>query len=354
MEEKLNCPKCLNYKMEKIQKGKIIIDKCPYCHGYWFDANEIDYTIDLENKKFKRKGLTILNLGDFLGNSKWLCPRCNRKFDIYDMHKETNIPIEVCGKCSGIFLERKYFEEVISLPKIENTREYIEDDKSLKTWLFNVISGLPYEFNVKPDKFPIVTLSLIILNVFIFFVSIASGKYEIIVRNWALTYNDIFSFHGFITLFTSQFLHGGIFHLFSNMYFLYILGDNIEEIFGRYNFLAFYLICGVFSGFVQALASHGEMYYGLGASGAISGVMAAYVIFFRNAKLSMMLYFYQIKFKAYIWILIWIGNNLLGIILKTKGVGWYSHLSGLGIGIIISFFFYEKVIQKSPYLKYLK
>src|SRR5579863_6727382 len=86
-------------------------------------------------------------------------------------------------------------------------------------------------------------------------------------------------------LFTSMFLHGGLMHLLGNMLFLYIFGDNVEDVFGHIGYLIFYLFCGIGSGLIHVLFNWHSALPALGASGAISGVMGAYAVYFPHSKI---------------------------------------------------------------------
>lgn len=112
---------------------------------------------------------------------------------------------------------------------------------------------------------------------------------------FALRPDHVLTEQGVIALFSHQFLHGSWFHLLGNMYFLYILGDNIEDVLGWWRYLSVYLACGIVGALVHILANPGDAVPLVGASGAISGIMAAYFLLFRNAKLTFMFLFKQLK-----------------------------------------------------------
>jgi membrane associated rhomboid family serine protease len=158
------------------------------------------------------------------------------------------------------------------------------------------------------------------------------------------------SLHAFETLLTSQFIHGGWFHIIGNMLFLFVFGDNIEDVLGSWSYLVFYLICGIVAGlaqtFVLAPFLGGVDIPSIGASGAIAGVLGAYLILFPNARiralvpLGIVLSTFQIP--ALLMIGFWfVQQFFLGIMslntvaAQAGGVGFWAHIGGFVAGIIL-------------------
>ena len=129
----------------------------------------------------------------------------------------------------------------------------------------------------------VVTGSLIAINTVIFLYQNTLSYYRLdqFVRNWGIVPDDLH----LVTLFTSMFLHGGWMHLIGNMLFLWVFGRNLEDLIGGARFLIFYLVCGVASGVVQVLANPSFPQPTIGASGAIAGVMGAYLIKFPRSQI---------------------------------------------------------------------
>jgi membrane associated rhomboid family serine protease len=131
---------------------------------------------------------------------------------------------------------------------------------------------------------PVVTFALIALNVLVFFLEVSAG--ENFIQRWAFVPRR-FSANPIAeasTVFSAMFMHGGWLHLFGNMLYLWILGDNVEDEFGPMQFLAFYLLCGIAATFSQFYFSVGSSIPNVGASGAIAGVLGAYIVMFPSAK----------------------------------------------------------------------
>ncbi len=143
------------------------------------------------------------------------------------------------------------------------------------------------------------------------------------------------------TVFTSMFLHGGWMHLLGNMLFLWIYGDNVEDGLGHLRFLLFYLICGVAAVFAQALGNPGSPYPIIGASGAISGVLGAYLLLYPRAKVLtlVLLPFFvtTLRIPAMLLLLLWFTAQLIGdLAVSGAGVAFGAHIGGFLTGLLLA------------------
>lgn len=150
----------------------------------------------------------------------------------------------------------------------------------------------------------------------------------------------------YATLVTSMFLHGGWLHLGSNMLFLWVFGDNVEDRLGRMGFLGFYLLCGILAGFAQIAMDIDSRVPSIGASGAISGVLAAYIVLFPRAQVRTLLFigpfFTVTRISALIligfWIVLQIVSGLITLGLgdeQVGGVAYWAHVGGFVAGLIL-------------------
>jgi membrane associated rhomboid family serine protease len=147
----------------------------------------------------------------------------------------------------------------------------------------------------------------------------------------------------FLTLLTSMFLHGGLMHLAGNMLYLYVFGDNVEDALGHGRFLVFYLLCGVLAGLAHVLTTvvlkSGVLLPSLGASGAISGVLAGYVVLFPRQRVRVLWFFSLIDVPAFLSIGVWFvfqlvsGLGMLGG--GSSGVAYGAHIGGFLAGLIL-------------------
>jgi len=187
---------------------------------------------------------------------------------------------------------------------------------------------------------PIVTYSLIALNVLFFFIELGGG--DPFVRQWAFVPSRFLSHPSadFPTLFTSMFMHGGWVHLGGNMLYLWIFGDNVEDRLGHGMFLVFYLICGLAATLAQLMVDPGSHVPNLGASGAIAGVLGSYILLFPQGTVRVLQGQQVVQMPALMVIGFWIVLQLfsgIGSIANTSdtgGVAYMAHVGGFAAGCL--------------------
>jgi membrane associated rhomboid family serine protease len=193
--------------------------------------------------------------------------------------------------------------------------------------------------------FPIVTYALIALNVVFFFVELGGG--DAFIGTWAFVPSRFLAnpFGDFLTIFTSMFMHAGWVHLGGNMLYLWIFGDNVEDRFGHIPFIFFYLLCGIAATFAQLAFSIGSDIPNLGASGAIAGVLGAYILLFPQGKVRVLQGQQVIQVSALIVIGLWIvlqffsGIGSITTTAGTGGVAYMAHIGGFVAGFLLTFLF---------------
>lgn len=192
---------------------------------------------------------------------------------------------------------------------------------------------------------PLVTYTLIVLNVLFFLVELG-GSDAFIVR-WAFVPSRFLDdpIGEFITLFTSMFMHAGWLHLGSNMLYLWIFGDNVEDRFGHVPFLIFYLLCGLGATFAQLMFSLVSTVPNLGASGAIAGVLGSYILMFPRGSIRVLQGQRVVQASALMVIGFWIVLQLFSSIgsiantADTGGVAYMAHVGGFVAGFVLTFLF---------------
>ena len=193
--------------------------------------------------------------------------------------------------------------------------------------------------------FPLVTYALIALNVLFFFVELSGG--DAFVEKWAFVPARFLAnpFGDFPTLFTAMFMHAGWVHLGGNMLYLWIFGDNVEDRFGHLKFIIFYLLCGIAATFGQLAFSAGSNVPNLGASGAIAGVLGAYLFLFPKGKVNVLMGTGVIPMPALVVIGLWIvlqffsGIGSISNTAQTGGVAYMAHIGGFLAGLVLTLFF---------------
>ncbi len=145
-----------------------------------------------------------------------------------------------------------------------------------------------------------------------------------------------------MTLVTSMFVHGGIMHLLGNMLFLWVLGDNVEDALGHVRYVFFYLVCGVLAALAHAGIEPASKVPMVGASGAISGVIGAYLVLHPKAPIKVLISYFVVWMPAYVVLGFWAGFQFLSAAMASGGAGgggvaWFAHIGGLIAGAVLIF-----------------
>ena len=191
---------------------------------------------------------------------------------------------------------------------------------------------------------PILTYALIIVNFAIFLGLLLTGTFELSIDEFGMKPAEVLAGRQLHTLFTSMFMHGGWLHIIGNMWYLWIFGDNIEDMCGRGKFLLFYFGSGLAASFAHALSVPGSMVPTIGASGAISGVLGAYALLYPRARVHTAIFaFYLIHLvmvPAALIIGFWFVLQVLSasVLLVTgapSGVAYWAHIGGFLAGMVL-------------------
>jgi membrane associated rhomboid family serine protease len=186
---------------------------------------------------------------------------------------------------------------------------------------------------------------LIALNVIFFFFELSGG--DAFIEKWAFVPSRFLAnpIGDSITILTSMFMHGGWVHLGGNMLYLWIFGDNVEDRYGHAKFTIFYLLCGIAATLAQLAFSIGSNIPNLGASGAIAGVLGAYILMFPKGRVNVLMGRGVIPMPALIVIGFWIvlqlfsGIGSIAETTETGGVAYMAHIGGFVAGIVLTFLF---------------
>ncbi len=223
----------------------------------------------------------------------------------------------------------------------------------------------PLRDNIPARRFPAVNLWLIVVNILCFAYQFKLGPgSDHFILAWGFVparfmyqqAENLFDLSRFLPVFSSMFLHGGIVHLVSNMWMLWIFGDNVEDIMGHGRYLGFYLLCGVASVFAQTLAGPGSPAPMVGASGAISGVLGAYFLTYPRAKIltlvPIFILFYLVDIPAFFFLGFWFVLqfvqgyfHLLNGGAIHGGVAWWAHVGGFAAGLALLPLFRQKSLM---------
>ena len=212
---------------------------------------------------------------------------------------------------------------------------------------------IPLKDNIPSSRTPLITIGLIVINVLVYLNQLTLppraavrfvylyGLIPVEISQWQLLVPHPVPLYG--TILTSMFVHGGLFHLAGNMLYLWIFGDNVEDRLGRVRFLLFYLLSGVGAAAAQILSDPHSKIPMVGASGAISGVLGAYLLLYPHARVVTLVFFgwfvRVIEIRALIvlgfWIVVQLVSGLLTWGAQVGGVAWFAHVGGFVAGLVM-------------------
>ena len=225
----------------------------------------------------------------------------------------------------------------------------------------------PLKDNIPTKNFPTVNIGLIVINVVFFIYQVSYGHRVdqlimafgfIPARFLEQQAENFLNPARFLPVFSSMFLHGNLLHLISNMWMLWIFGDNVEDCMGHGRYLLFFLLCGIASVAVQAVFSPGSMVPMIGASGAISGVLGAYFLTYPQARVltlvPIIIFIYLIELPAYFFLGFWFimqfiqgsVHSLDSAAAGTGGIAWWAHVGGFVAGVLLLGVFRHKDWQR--------
>ncbi|MFQ5824197.1 MAG: rhomboid family intramembrane serine protease [bacterium] len=214
---------------------------------------------------------------------------------------------------------------------------------------------IPLKDDNPRSSVPIITIGLIVVNVLVFLYELSLGpRIEFFIQEYAAIPAKIVRGRELETLVTSMFLHGGFFHVGSNMLYFWIFGDNVEHYLGHFRFIYFYLICGLFAAITHIFLGGISEVPMIGASGAISGVLGAYLVKYPRAQVLVLIpifWFITIRKIPALFVLgLWFAMQLLSGVfsglsstgLEKGGIAFWAHVGGFVAGMILINIFKRK------------
>lgn len=208
-------------------------------------------------------------------------------------------------------------------------------------------------------RFAVVTFVLIVLNVVVFVYELTLGRQatEVFMNTYALVPARLFgpaeaghaAFPAVGTVFSSMFIHGGFLHVAGNMLFLWIFGNNVEDAMGRMRYVVFYAVCGFFAATAHAWMNRVSTVPMIGASGAVSGVLGAYLLLYPRARVITLIFFgffiRTVEVPAMIVLGFWFALQFLNAVVESGargGIAWYAHVAGFLAGVLLIGLFKRK------------
>ncbi len=359
----MKCP-CCSGPLQEVHSSAGVVDVCKRCRGIWFDDGELGpfakRLSDHENLKgsvprlFEKRDVGSLYQ---VKEAERLCPRCNKPMRKFNYAYDSNVLVDRCVECGGIWTDggealgiARYLKtdprvEQIARCLVEQTRKQQEArDQSIGEVLMQPVGArflfmpriiLPLSDDTARERFPFVTVGIIVLCTTVFAMEMfLVPDIDAFVDQFGYTPANGIS----VGMVTSIFLHGGILHLVGNMFFLWLFGDNVEDRMGRLGYPVFFLIAGIVAGIAHGLVTSSPQIPAIGASGAISGVMGAYLTFFPKAKVKMLVWYTTVNVPAWLYLGGWFGMQLLfGTFYESMGmtdVAWFAHIGGFAFGVL--------------------
>ncbi len=198
----------------------------------------------------------------------------------------------------------------------------------------------PYKDENVAKSTPYVTYALIAINVIIFVISLAD--FENIINAYGFKPSEFV----LITILTSMFLHGGIGHIFGNMWYLFMFGDNVEDRLGKVKYIGFYMLAGLAATLTHYITNIGSSIPAIGASGAISGVLGAYIVFFPHVRVHVASYFIGGTIPAYVMLGLWFLMQFFGVFAGAGGIAFFAHIGGFIFGAAVAWIYMQVTREK--------
>ncbi len=214
---------------------------------------------------------------------------------------------------------------------------------------------IPLRDSTPSNSFPVITVALIIINILLFYFEVSVGQEQMnqIVYTFGLVPANYAHYQGpwlgYLPFLSSTFLHGSWMHVIGNMWILWLFGDNVEDKMGRGRFLVFYLLCGLIASMTHFLTNPASTVPVVGASGAVAGIMGAYFLMFRQAKvLTYVPPIFLLNLPAWIYLGFWALSQLFYGVFQTSNQGsiaFWAHIGGFAAGMFLYRMFLKKPLQ---------
>ncbi|WP_027331102.1 rhomboid family intramembrane serine protease [Marinimicrobium agarilyticum] len=348
------CPNCVTLTLVETRTARQAVLQCDHCRGVWFEDGALNRAIAHKHEHIDEYDHEE-HLGAKIGKGDRLCRRCDSAMERYHLLKHYEVEVDCCPSCDGVWLDRHEVTEVMQSPQLKDALATLNRSTSWRSWAFQLLTQMPVEFNLKAHRTPWVTYGIIVLCSLLFIAGQVVPGLEMPLYAWLGFNSDAPSWLQPFQLVTHQFMHGSWMHLLGNMYFLWLVGDNIEDALGHWRYLMLYLVSGIAAALAEWLffdASGGPLLM-VGASGSIAALFGVYMIWFRYASLTMMIVVFQIKLAPHWYFLFWSGFNIVGMLIGDTGVAYWAHLGGFLFGLVVGLTSKSRIMEQNLLMKLL-
>ena len=334
------------------------MDICPDCRGIWFDSGEFpDFVKELmKSEKVSAEQRPLfeprpVQMRRDIREPDRLCPRCSLVMHKFNYAYDSNIILDRCSGCDGIWTDGgeakavarhlKSNPEVLEVGEalikgdcgLQELRDVAEFGEVYSRLLLVPKLIIPLGDETARQSVPLVTISVIAACALVFVLQLLSGGLS----------GDFLTSFAFVparflhpSIFSSMFLHAGIFHLAFNMLFLWVFGPPVEDRLGPWKYMFLYLFAGICANVVETAFVWDPFLPMVGASGAISGVMGAYLVFYPRARIKLLFWIRIVHLPAWMLLGVWFGFQMLNALYATAGIGgnvaWFAHIGGFIVG----------------------
>lgn len=338
-----SCPRC-TYPLHGVQHASVVIDYCWRCGGAFLDAGEMGATYGASSDPSR---WTAEMLARPPSPSPLFCPAGHRHLTCFVIaYGGESVEVDGCEACHGLWLDAWEAPKLAAISQMAHGEREVEGQKpGIILYLIQLATMIPVEVWNPVKRKPYLVYGLVAALTVIFGLELqvlgglagadASGA---LLRSLGLTPTLFLRGENTAGLLTHAFLHGGLAHLAGNLYFLWIFGDNVEDRLGRARFAALYLGAAVAGALAHLAGNVWSDQVMVGASGAISGLMGAYLVLFPKVRVWMVILFFRLKLRVGWYFAIWIGMQLMLIFVETN-VAWLAHIGGFAAGVALAFAF---------------
>lgn len=340
------CPRCHLEMLEAVEPtahGKVELDQCPRCRGIWFDAQELAALLHLRDLDSFASTSTLTAAA---GPSPVRCPRGHAAALRLCQRTPPGLPdapplrLHQCPGCDGLWLDGDDLQQVLAAVS-RRAPHAPDDDAGAPTpgqalWLFMLLTGLPVERFEPSERRPLATLLLCALCALCFAWQVHLPP-QAFVDQHGLRPALLLVGQAPLHLLSHLFWHGNLLHLLGNLYFLWVFGDNVEDRLGHARFLLLYLGAGVAAAGLHCLLTPDRAVPVIGASGAISGVMAAYALLFPHARLISLVLFFRVRWSSATYLLLWFAVQLVSAARHAGHIAWWAHVGGFLSGGLLCY-----------------
>lgn len=329
-----SCPVC-SFPLSDAHHGSTRVQLCRRCQGALVSAQGVHEAYGALGPSSQWPGAEIQE-GPLARQLR--CPGDGAHMKaIAVMQGNVSVVVDVCTQCDALWLDAS---EGAHLARLLGSAGVERSQPGFRSYLFQLFTGMPVEVWHPTKKRPVLVYSLLALLPALFLLELtaigAMGDVSF-VQMFGLVPRAFISGERVWTLFTHGFIHGGWFHLLGNLYFLYVFGDNVEDTMGRRAFVQVYMLAMVAGGVLEVVVDPTSSMPRLGASGAIAGLMGAYLVLFPSVKVWVVWLFMRFKLSVWIYLGLWVLMQVGAAAAHAPGVAWFCHLGGFAAGAALGF-----------------